>query len=548
MPNLVIILCLLATFVVASEFCRYAPLFSREEIIGNETSRSQFLHVHATMERGFYNGIGLNQVLKTTYDGQRLDLTTGMPNKKPHMFSAPSKESLHVALLVRFLFDASQTRNFTATNMTSKQKRSRLLFHFDEAIDLVRRKVHAFEAFNQDFPGYGGFFPWVQYSTNLTHMSPAWNWQNSAPALDNGELFWGAFALSYTLNQTFYRNYADLAQRWSLFYRRMVAHAKTIFYDGHGRVRAVVQMTDQRKPVSENNYTTVGGGFLDDPYEGEMFTDMLYLLSDDLSQEDKEQLWVEKRRMLQAVNLSVWHENKIRNITVQRGFWFSAHEQWKYNFLPYYLSEINWRVFRNGERARTWYAAASQPNASRSPIDPGLERPSPGMWASVNGPVNSNTEDFPYFSACGIQPIAFENVTADGVITPYSVFPTLLVNESVGAAWLHHILLSRKAQNCFGTTESLNVSGTNIAPLTTWDSKIPTLVSSLGGVADVVERGLGPSLLNAFRNVVDREWHRVFGAGPLTGEELPFRFPDSRATIPKLLSDFTTCNETTDLC
>ena len=32
----------------------------------------------------------------------------------------------------------------------------------------------------------------------------------------------------------------------------------------------------------------------------------------------------------------------------------SSHEQWKYLELPYFDSDINRRVFFNGERARTW--------------------------------------------------------------------------------------------------------------------------------------------------------------------------------------------------
>lgn len=40
-------------------------------------------------------------------------------------------------------------------------------------------------------------------------------------------------------------------------------------------------------------------------------------------------------------------------ITVQRGWWFSSHEQWKFLELPYLDVPISKRVFINGEKVRT---------------------------------------------------------------------------------------------------------------------------------------------------------------------------------------------------
>jgi hypothetical protein len=244
--------------------------------------------------------------------------------------------------------------------------------------------------------------------------------------------------------------------------------------------------------------------------------------------------------MLKAVNLTVANRGDITNITVQRGFWFSAHEQWKYMMLPYRRSPTNWRVFANGETARTWYASVGGRVAGGAKKS-GAEQPSPGMWASVTSPVSSNAEGFDYFSGCGIAPIGCQQVPHDDTITPYSSFPLLLLpDQSAGASWLHRMLLSRKGQNRFGTTESFNVSGTGVGSLTTWDSKGTTLLASVGGIVDLTERYLGTDAVTAFASRVELEWARVFGNAPLSGSGLHPQQP--AAFVPHFLDDYTTCS------
>ena len=53
--------------------------------------------------------------------------------------------------------------------------------------------------------------------------------------------------------------------------------------------------------------------------------------------------------MLQALNYTA---PTGENVTVQRGYWYSAHENWKLAFLPYVEVPIAAAVFQNGERAR----------------------------------------------------------------------------------------------------------------------------------------------------------------------------------------------------
>jgi hypothetical protein len=108
--------------------------------------------------------------------------------------------------------------------------------------------------------------------------------------------------------------------------------------------------------------------------------------------------------------------------------------------LPYQSVPINNRVFMNGERARTWASAA-----------PASGAPTPGMFASVNGPVPpADGFNFPcvqlsscsslsrahskivlsmncrYYSACGIQQLAYQQVLYTDVVTPYATMPVSL--------------------------------------------------------------------------------------------------------------------------
>ena len=179
-----------------------------------------------------------------------------------------------------------------------------------------------------------------------------------------------------------------------------------------GWIRSVALIGDTAAPPTPGNYKTQGGSqpYLDDPYEGELMCQFMYLYGNapgssgpHLSSSQQELLWVNKRAKLQAAQLTTPSNG---TIVAQRGWWFSAHEQWKYLLMPYRLSAINWRVFVNGERARTWHSATT-----------GV----PGMYASVtnvtaNGPTPSTWQ---YLSAAGVQPLAFETVLDRAVVTPY---------------------------------------------------------------------------------------------------------------------------------
>lgn len=176
-----------------------------------------------------------------------------------------------------------------------------------------------------------------------------------------------------------------------------------MFYEGNGKLRTVTGIKDTTAPVSSNTYSnlncTIDTCYLDDPYEGELFVWLTDLYSDwaalNYSSSERDLVWQFKRfpdessttvqvRLTAnlAANYKVWssilrvvlspsnevlppHHHTVSSgtqmlISQWIGWWFSSHEQWKYLELPYLDSDINARVFRNGERARTIFSAMNQ--------------------------------------------------------------------------------------------------------------------------------------------------------------------------------------------
>ena len=340
------------------------------------------------------------------------------------------------------------------------------------------------------------------------------------------EWFWALVAADEALRR---HGYIDLAEEYRSYWEYLVSTAKTLFYAGQGRVWTVVQLTDMYKPVSQNTYSSVGGGLLNDPYEGELFTFMLDLLTTWSDPKEREQLWDVKRPQLVAVNYTMGPTP----ITVQRGFWFSSHEQLKLLFLPYTAVPIAHNVFHNCEKAR----------AVNSVV-----RGIPGLFASVNDVTNGSLNIPDYISAAGIPSIASQTVLRQDVVTPYGAFPMALFNVSAAACWYHAMISGPRMVGPYGSTEAVNVNGTEISPLVTWDSKITTMLSFAGGIGSTISEFLknqkDPSdptntALKRFQVVVDREYSAKFPT--LAGSAVDIPLPT--ASIPyDHLQAFENCN------
>ena len=332
-----------------------------------------------------------------------------------------------------------------------------------------------------------------------------------------------------------------------------ISNISQIFYNGTGRVCSVVDLNQTVSPTSPHqNYTCEPGdpGTLNDPYEGELFTWWLYFYSD-LSATDKEQLWLYKRPQLQAVNYtgSIVNTSYSYSIatnysgnpvvarspcpnTVQKGFWFSSHEQWKLLEMPYLDVPIVKRVFHNAERVRTCNSVLMGKN--------------PGMFASVNNitdPVTGQIDG--YISYAGIPSISVQQEQELDVITPYSVFPTILFNRSVGLAWYKNMLDGKGMQNPYGSSESTRRDGTGVSAFVSWDSKVTTLAALLGGVGEFVKAKMqDEGIYDTFINILEREYGMVFGKASgitLVGEDVEMCLPNFAVPVVNV-TDFTMCH------
>jgi len=241
-----------------------------------------------------------------------------------------------------------------------------------------------------------------------------------------------------------------------------------------------------------------------------------------LNNTEIEHIWIRKRAKMQTAYLTVRIQNTTQYITVERGWWFSAHEKWKYLSLPYLDIEVNRRLFNNGERARTIYSALNK---------------IPGLFASVNRPKSDHPDG--YISATGIQELAFQHVEDRDVITPYAAFPLFLASFDHGLVWYAHMLNGSKMQGPYGSTESFNFTNQAICNLVTWDAKTTTVVAILGGVSSIVKEAMiKGGIYDKFYKRVNTEWSAAYPN--ITGESLPFLLPSME--LSKHREDFTTVN------
>lgn len=213
----------------------------------------------------------------------------------------------------------------------------------------------------------------------------------------------------------------------------------------------------------------------------------------------------------------------------QEGFWFSTHEQWKALLLPYFSEELELvtMLYHSAEVVRTINAVVTS---------------SPGLLASINDVTNGSETIDDYISATGVPEVSSQQVFRTDVITPYGSYGLMLHNLSVGLCWYNNMLSARRMQNAYGSTEAINVNGTEISPLLTWDSKITTVLAMLGGVGAVVRNALMKefddlygSSYNRFVYVLNREYKLVF-EGRVKGRNIPLQLPNSN--VPDVLSEW----------
>lgn len=305
-----LILCYAAVSSAGHSSCRFATKYSCKDFQNPQVVDEYLSNVMHWEGQFAQPGIAYNAKSGYTYDGHPIEYSTGNLYGEPHTFSAPSKESIHLGLLALALEGNKHALEFTGG--------------FDKTIELLQTKIAGYIQFNQSYPGFGCFTPWVGFNAETGAIEPLDSWANRVPGLDNGEWFWSIYAISFLLNEKYATKYPELAQQWESFANCQKANAKTIFYRGNGTVSAVVTIKDVKAAPTPSNYLQEGDGVLNDPYEGETMTQMLYLFSDWESNEEKETLWTKKQGLFEKVDYIIptefqrkeWGQNVI---TVQKG-------------------------------------------------------------------------------------------------------------------------------------------------------------------------------------------------------------------------------------
>lgn len=309
----------------ASSTCRFAPSFSIQDLLHSKERRQEYISNVLYWEGMFHtDGVGYSASSGLTFDGHAINYTTGELANPQHFWSASSKESIHLGLLARALINngiADALEFFHVpypldNNWNTGDKR------LDTVLAVLEAKITSYERFNQSFPGFGGFVPWVL--VNSSGMIPIPNqWDHKVPGLDNGEMLWGIFAVQYALSLNY--SYLELSRRYQNYFNLLTRNVKTVFWDGEGKIRCVTIIKDPYADPTPENYYTEGSCYLDDPYEGELMDFFMDMYVDWENETEREMIWLRKRSKLQAVD----YVTPRGNITCQRGWWFSSHEQWK---------------------------------------------------------------------------------------------------------------------------------------------------------------------------------------------------------------------------
>lgn len=134
-------------------------------------------------------------------------------------------------------------------------------------LDLLTVKISTYEKFNQAYPAYGGYFPWITVADSGIVPTPDWLQPARVPGvsqrvfdscvfsvsrfsctalimyscvsavqLDNGELIWALVATVSVLQSV---GQPSLAARYQAQLDLMAKFGTTVFHDGQGRIRAV---------------------------------------------------------------------------------------------------------------------------------------------------------------------------------------------------------------------------------------------------------------------------------------------------------------------
>jgi hypothetical protein len=463
-------------------------------------------------ERKFYQpGVSFDGETGLTYDGHPVDIKTGKPYALPRNWSAASKESLHLIMLVK----AVEGDPVAQALLTPDPTRPELAVQ--AALDVLARKIGTYERFDRRYPGFGGFIPW--YQVHEGEMVPTGqedgnagtggDWTYRVPGLDNGQLAWSLYQAANALAE---RGHPQLAARYQRHVDLMKKNVVKIFYDHDAKQLRAEAKIDRGNKVapSQNTYSNNQHDYLlDDAYEGTMLVHFADAFGDwSGNAAGREAMFATPRR-----TPATYDKLGKQPVTVVKGHWFSSHEDWGFMILPTRDLPVADRLYVNGQRARTQYAA---------------KKGYTGLFASTHVPVRSNRFALGYHSAAGIQEIAKVKVAPGApIFAPYAAFPLALTDSRLFASWLGSMLAQKGQFGELGIGESYTEDGKS-SPVATWDGKALPMVAYMGGITSDIRRFLQrDGKYDGFMQRVKADY-RLFDERRIEGENVPFHAPPTR--------------------
>lgn len=493
--------------------CRFAASYAWEDVaaplLSDKNTQDVFVAAMLAWDGKFAtpgNGVTLACV---TRDHITVN-AAGLPDSRAG-YTAASKESLHIGMLALVVARTPLAWHWMPATGPDDAAR--------QAVERLACVMDAYEQLVRDCPGCGGFLPWIQV-TDQGFGVPANNVQ--IPSLDNGQLAWSMVAAQTVLEE---QGETVLGARFAKHVQLMAASAAVLFLRRNGGVSTSARISNVSAPVSEAN-RVVGNFQLADPFEGELMVYFIDLMADGVWNNDTTKLNSDgsnytRRDRLWKVTLASfdggthvsqnYEDARLPNgpITVQSGWRFSSHEQWKYFVLPYLnASELVGRIVRNGERARTWHSK--------------LNGYSGLMGSCYNWKGN-------YKDIFGIPQLAGGFALpkrANMMATPYGAYPLMLVDRGAGLVWYRSMVGRPRMQSSLGSLEASQMELPGfVAMKYSWDTKVTTNMAVLGGLGAVLQRALQkePRRWERFEHMVRRTHEPYYPT--LVGEETPFAMP-----------------------
>jgi hypothetical protein len=391
-----------------------------------------------------------------------------------------------------------------------------------EALNRAEKVIGEYERWRENCPGCGGFVNWVGVDDVGFVLPGAVDGKvKDIPALDNGQMAWAMIAMATVLQE---KGHEQLAARYQAQVDAMKASADFL-YVGSEKRRCYSRINVKEKDKIVGDGAIKQYGMLRDPFEGELMIMFQTLLADGVKDHPKanENLWRKVKKGVLVREYSgpaVPHSDESLPrgpITVQAGWRFSAHEQWKFLVLPYLDVELARRVMQNAERARSWDARL---------------RNIPGMMAASYRPPKASEARPVYMDRLGVEPVSYgyaEPSESDLVVSPYGAYPLILADRGIGLAWHKAMLARPKMQSQYGSVEASEAFpgvGTEprVAEILSWDTKVTSDLAMVGGTGSILRRFLQKEegRYEKFLRIVADQ---IASFSNLKGEDTPYALP-----------------------